>query len=296
MERGLEVKIWGTRGSLAAPYADRMEFGGNTSCVSVQWDEETVIFDCGTGLHALGEELLHREKMTSDGLASCVEDDSSDAEKCGRKELHIFLSHVHLDHVCALPFFQLLFRKNWKIHIYGQPVEGETFRETIRRIIGPPFWPITMEQVAADIVWHDLLPGMCVELAGGAVVKTAKANHGPGALIFRIERGGASFVYGVDHEITEETKSSYCEFVRNCDILLFDGMYTEDEYLRCSGFGHSAWTWGPKIGAVCEIGTVLITHHDWKRTDAVLRDMEQAAREINDRCAFAREGMVLRLG
>ncbi len=271
--RGLEVKIWGTRGSLAAPYADRMEFGGNTSCVSAQWDKETVIFDCGTGLHALGEELLRLQE----------------------RDVHIFVGHVHLDHICALPFFPLLFERDWKIHIYGQPVGDPTFRETLGRIIVPPFWPITMDQVAAEIVWHDLKPDMVVELSGGVIVKTAKANHGPGALLFRMERGGASFVYGVDHEITKETKAAYCDFVRNCDVLLFDGMYTEEEYARCRGFGHSAWTLGPEIGAECCVGTVCVTHHDWKRTDEDLRALERSARNISDRCVFAREGAVFQL-
>lgn len=277
MEYGLEVKIWGTRGSLAAPYTDRMEFGGNSSCVSVRWEDQTVVFDCGTGLHGLGVELLQK--------ASCD----------GTKEVHIFLSHVHLDHICALPFFPLLFRKDWKIHIYGCPIEGETFRETIGRVIQPPFWPITLEQAAAEIVWHDLAPNMCVELSGGVVVKTFRANHGPGALLYRLERDNVSMVYGLDHEVKEDGKSEYCEFVRGTDLLIFDGMYTEEEYVYCKGFGHSVWMRGAELAEQCTVDTVCISHHDWSRSDEQLEKLENLAVQISDHCVFAREGMVFQL-
>lgn len=272
MEYRTEVKIWGTRGSLAAPYADRMQFGGNSSCVSVRWNEGFAVFDCGTGLHALGQELL--------------------AESETLKEIHIFLSHVHLDHICALPFFPILFRKGWKIHIYGCPMESETFRETIGRVIRPPFWPITLDQAAAEIAWHDLKPDMILELPGKVLVRTFKANHGPGALLYRFEQGDASVVYGLDHEMTEETNDAYYRFVKGTDLLIFDGMYTEEEYLFCKGFGHSVWSRAMDLAERCGIGTICISHHDWKRTDAVLLQMEEQAKEGIKQCMFAREGMV----
>lgn len=276
MEHGLEVKIWGTRGSLAAPYADRMEFGGNSSCVSAAWKDGIAVFDCGTGLHALGQELL------------------SDSD--GPKELHIFLSHMHLDHICALPFFPLLFRKDRTIHLYGQPVEGESLRETVGRIITPPFWPITMDWAAATIIWHDLKQGECVRLSEDVIVWTFRANHGPGALLFRLEQGDTSMVYGLDHEITAETRESYEQFINGSDLVIFDGMYTEEEYERCKGFGHSVWNWGVDLIDRCKIGTVCISHHDWTRTDAMLAEMEMQAKRMNRRCTFAREGMKFLLG
>ena len=276
MKQGIEVKIWGTRGSLAAPYADRMEFGGNSSCVSAQWNEGTVIFDCGSGLHAFGQELLTVSEI--------------------QKEIHIFLSHMHLDHLCALPFFPLLFRKDWTIHLYGQPVDGETLSETLGRVIAPPFWPIAIGQVAAAIVWHDLKPDMTLELPGEVVVKTFPANHGPNALLYRIEKNGAAFVYGLDHEMTEETNEAYCRFIEGANLLLFDGMYTEEEYQYCKGFGHSVWCWATELAEKCRIDTVCISHHDWKRTDAMLLQMEEQAKEKSKACIFAREGMSFHLG
>lgn len=61
----LSVRFWGTRGSCAAPFPDRMIYGGNTSCVSVHWEEGTAIFDAGTGILALGEWMKRKKKQKS---------------------------------------------------------------------------------------------------------------------------------------------------------------------------------------------------------------------------------------
>lgn len=287
MMTGLEVRIWGTRGSLAAPYTDRMRFGGNTSCVSVRWDKGLAVFDCGSGLRGLAQEL---ETLSVDSdLAS----GSGNGKTVGRtdRELHLFLSHVHLDHICALPFFPLLFQQDWTIHLYGSGTGGNTFRETLGEVIQPPFWPITLDQVKASLIWHDLSPDCTLELSGGVRIRTFAANHEAGTLLYRLEQNGVSVVYGLDHELTEETRAAYYAFVKHTDLLIFDGMYTEEEYQHCKGFGHSVWRQGAELTAECGIGTLCISHHDWSRTDEQLECMEQEAKKLQERCVFAREGM-----
>lgn len=291
MKAGLEVKIWGTRGSLSAPYADRMEFGGNTSCVSVGWEKGLAVFDCGSGLRGLAQEILQGALDKNIALST---GNAADLKNAGR-ELHLFLSHVHLDHICALPFFPLLFQKDWIIHLYGCGANGKTFRETLKSVIRPPFWPITLEQVSATLIWHELAPDNCVELSDGVVVKTFSANHEAGTLLYRLEQGECSVVYGLDHELTKETRTAYCDFVKNAKLLIFDGMYTEEEYQHCKGFGHSIWQSGVELIEECKIGTLCISHHDWTRTDEQLEAMERMAKTIHERCVFAREGMVWKL-
>jgi len=149
--------------------------------------------------------------------------------------------------------------------------------------------------VAAELVWHDLKPDMCVELDGGVSVKTFQANHGPGALLYRVERGDVSMVYGLDHEVTESTKKAYCTFIQDTDLLIFDGAYTEEEYVSCKGFGHSVWTQGIELAKMCSVGTLCVSHHDWKRTDKELKEMEETLKLHGGHYVFAREGMIFRL-
>jgi phosphoribosyl 1,2-cyclic phosphodiesterase len=91
----MRARVWGCRGSLPAPGADTVRYGGNTSCLDVRLDSgHTLVLDAGTGMRALGvtmeAELSH--------------------------ELHILLTHLHLDHLQGLGFFRPLFRPDVDVH------------------------------------------------------------------------------------------------------------------------------------------------------------------------------------
>ena len=54
----MRVRLWGTRGSLAAPGPDTARFGGNTACVEVRGRDGTLlVLDAGTGIRLLGAAL-----------------------------------------------------------------------------------------------------------------------------------------------------------------------------------------------------------------------------------------------
>ena len=54
----MQVTLWGTRGSIATPGPETARYGGNTSCVLVEVDNEPpLVLDMGTGLRALGHHL-----------------------------------------------------------------------------------------------------------------------------------------------------------------------------------------------------------------------------------------------
>ncbi|HEX9885295.1 MAG TPA: hypothetical protein VGA70_02365, partial [Longimicrobiales bacterium] len=55
---GVTFRCWGTRGSIPSPGRSTAHFGGNTSCIEVQVDGNRYIFDAGSGLRLLGEDLI----------------------------------------------------------------------------------------------------------------------------------------------------------------------------------------------------------------------------------------------
>ena len=62
----MEVRFWGTRGSIATPGPHTVRFGGNTSCVEVRTAEGHIfIFDCGTGARPLGEALMAPDRKST---------------------------------------------------------------------------------------------------------------------------------------------------------------------------------------------------------------------------------------
>src|SRR2546427_11602815 len=79
------VTFWGTRGSIPTPGADTTRYGGNTPCVAVEGAVQLVVLDAGTGIRALGLDLV--------------------AKQNGAARVEILLSHAHWDHIQDLPHF-----------------------------------------------------------------------------------------------------------------------------------------------------------------------------------------------
>jgi len=91
------VKFWGVRGSIACPGPETARYGGNTSTLEVRCGDHLLIFDAGTGLRYLGNELAKQGPLDTD----------------------IFLTHTHFDHICGVPLFVPLFVPANKIRIWA---------------------------------------------------------------------------------------------------------------------------------------------------------------------------------
>jgi len=279
MEDSMKVTFWGTRGSCPAPFPDRMEYGGNTSCVSVQFEGGLAVFDCGTGIVPLGKGL-----------------DLEDMP------IHIFMGHLHLDHIEGLMLLPQIFKKGAKIHIYGASFEpGVTFRERLSGFWAPPFWPVALEHVPASVTWHEIRPGETVALSENARVRTMEAAHPNGGMLFRMEQGSQSVVYGLDMELgnEERTWERYREFSSGCGLLIFDSPYTKEDYGKFCGYGHSYYEQGIRMAKECRAGELMISHHDWGRTDEELGRLEKelsgCATDAGVNMRFAREGTCIAL-
>src|SRR5256885_3749083 len=95
------VTFWGTRGSIPTPGAHTARYGGNTPCVAVEGSGggkgggggrgggQLGILDAGTGIRALGRELVERQK--------------------GAVQAEILLLHAHRGHIQRLPPLQPFF-------------------------------------------------------------------------------------------------------------------------------------------------------------------------------------------
>src|SRR6266508_4542517 len=97
---------------MPTPGAGTIEYGGNTSCVEVCLDDGTVlVFDAGTGIRDLGFELMSRSA----------------------RRVHLFLTHLHLDHLEGLRFFAPLWDERVTLDIWGPPSPVLSLQERIRR-------------------------------------------------------------------------------------------------------------------------------------------------------------------
>ena len=279
MEQSWKVKVWGVRGSFPTPSAEFLQYGGNTSCISVQRGKHLVVLDAGSGFIGLGDHLPPENP----------------------KRMDLLFSHLHMDHCLGLFGCRLMHDPEMEIHLYGAAQEGRSFEQNLNDLIRPPYWPMGLRDFPASIRIHEISPGECFVLKGEAgdsgdiKVYTLRGNHPNQSLLYRLEAGGESIVYGLDCELTEEIRPSLRDFSRNCGLLIWDACFTEEDLAKHRGWGHSSWEQGISLGREAGAGTVLMTHYSSKYTDTLLQTQEELAARADSLCRFAREGMEIRL-
>ena len=220
------VRVWGARGSLSAPGPATVGYGGNTSCVELELaDGTTLILDAGSGIRELGQRLLERD----------------------HGELHICLTHLHLDHVEGLGFFAPLWRAGWKLQFWGPPSTTATLRERVSRYLSPPLFPVGLSEAPAEATFEDV-PREPWRI-GSAVIEAQTVEHRGPTLGYRIEEEGNVLAYVPDHEpyltaaLDDEPEwISGWAVAAGADLLLHDSQYTDEEYAHRLGLGHSSGT------------------------------------------------------
>ncbi len=260
------VKVWGVRGSSPMPEPAYLQYGGNTSCISLERDGELAVLDAGSGLSCLARELPGRE--------------------AGR--LDIFISHPHFDHVMGLFCFPALHDPDREIHLYG----GIGLQKSLETLIGPPYWPLGLRDCRARLSLHELRPGEGFQMGGFSGTTTA-GNHPGGSLLCRLEADGKRLVYTLDCEMNEEILDRLTEFSREADLLIWDASYIQSD--KRPGWGHSTWEEGLALCRAAGAKRVLMTHYSQEYPDPFLREQELRAQKAGGSCIFAREGMTLDL-
>src|SRR5438445_168440 len=143
----MEVRFWGTRGSIPTPGSHTVRFGGNTSCVEVRTAEGHIfIFDCGTGARPLGEALM--------------------APPVAPVSASILFSHTHWDHIQGFPFFAPAFEPRNTIAVYGPEGGRRSLHDTLARQMELSYFPVELSQLPATLSYTDLGEG--AHTIGGA--------------------------------------------------------------------------------------------------------------------------------
>ena len=278
------ITIWGCRGSLATPGPNTLEFGGNTSCVAVELSDGTlIVFDAGTGIRNLGLELVREEP----------------------REIHLCLTHFHLDHVEGIGFFAPLFDPRTELHIWGPPSTERSLEERIGFYLSPPVFPLDLADIPAQLAFHDV-PDEPWQI-GGAEVFATEVSH-PGTTVgYRLTENGSVFAYIPDHEpavgvpleaLSPDWMSGF-SVAAGATALVHDAQYSEDEYESKVGWGHSSIADAVLFASRAAVGRLLLFHHDPLHDDRKLEALQERAREIweggEQPPAIAREGMTIEL-
>ncbi len=295
---GVSVRFWGTRGSLPAPLGlrelrqkmaaalvagagqslDTLEkaqrfleaqpfaasgtYGGNSSCVELSAPgDEFVLLDMGSGARLAGYEAL-RQLSGRPGT------------------FHVFMSHLHWDHIMGFPFFVPAYIPGQTIRIYGC---HEQLEHAFRRQQDEPSFPVDFSRMGAKIEFVRLEPGRSYEI-GGYWVSARLQLHGGDSYGYRFERDGKAVVYSTDAEHKPENAEdvlSFVELFRDADVVVFDAMYSLAESVSVrEDWGHSSNVVGVELCQKAGVRKLVLFHHEPVNDDAAIDRLLQEARRL----------------
>jgi phosphoribosyl 1,2-cyclic phosphodiesterase len=250
----VKIRIWGARGSVPAPGPETTRYGGNTSCVQLTLSDGSVlVLDAGTGIRNLGLALPKPERP-----------------------LHILLTHLHLDHIQGLMFFAPMFWPESEIIIWGPASPEASLQDRIARYISSPLTPIEVRELPCHPSFREAETTEW-QIGSARVTAASVAHRGP-TLGYRVEADGSSVCYIPDHEPglgasladMEDEWISGLGLACESTLLIHDCQYTDDEYARHLGWGHSSLSDALTLGQRARAERLLLWHHDPLHSDDFL--------------------------
>ena len=262
-------------------FATRGAYGTNTSCVQIEHaGDDLVVCDAGSGIRDLGHQLMKQGAGT------------------GRR-IHIFLSHLHWDHIQGFPFFAPAYVPGNRITVYGAHTGlAEAFQAQQR----PPGFPVPFSDLGADIDFVELSVDEKPEIAGLSV--TILEQRHPGISYgYRFGVGGRCIVYSTDseHKSGEDGEDGFLEFCHRANLLIFDAQYQFAEAnLAKEDWGHSNNLVGVELAKAAEVAHLCLFHLEPTVDDHVLQRFLEDTRRYSElaegwplQISMAYEGLVI---
>lgn len=270
----LQLRFWGTRGSIPVSGLSHVRYGGNTSCISLTSDTgHLFVFDCGSGARELGQHLLENAK--TDGKQSGLSG-------------YIILSHTHWDHIQGFPFFAPVFQPGNHFNILGWSNCSQTLASILAGQMEKIYFPVSLDALPSKLNFYSLQ-------FNGAVLDGAKLtgrllNHPLPSTAYRLELGGKTVIYATDHEPRKlpDLKADsllgddvidpkLVQLAWGADVLIHDAQYSMTELAQKVGWGHNSGEVAVDTAIKAGVKHLVLFHHDPAHDDRAIDTILQAA-------------------
>jgi len=245
----MDIKCWGSRGSICVSGDQYSKYGGDTTCIEITAKSgETVIIDAGTGIRCLGNSLMERNIT----------------------RYHLLFTHAHWDHIQGFAFFRPLLFSQVNIMIQDRKFINIDTRALLNKVMEMPFFPIGLGDLKADMKFEPGLNGKFN--IGSLTIETIPTSHPGGGLGYKFIEDGKSFVFLTDNELGLDHPGGqgfegYLNFSQHVDLLFHDGEYTQDEYEQKNNWGHSSIQDVLDLALKANVKRLGLFHINQDRTD-----------------------------
>jgi len=298
------------RGSHPVPGAQTVKFGGNTSCVEVWAGNHLLIFDAGTGIIPLGNDLFREHIASGPSIAE-------------RKPIvfTILFSHTHHDHTQGFAFFKPAYIPTSLCFLFGPRLLEEELEEGLTKAMVSPYFPVQMEDLSsvrkvksireADTIIYessDSLPKVYNYIRDEnsrskynvrVRVMHSLAHPNGGVLVYRVEMDNRSVVYATDTEGYVGGDQRLIQFAKGATLLIHDSQYMHTDYIKgqisVQGYGHSTVDMAAEVATQAKVEKLALFHFDPSYNDACVTDMEKRAKSIFKQSIAAYEGLQIQL-
>jgi len=175
---------------------------------------------------------------------------------------HVFMSHLHWDHIMGFPFFMPAYLPGNHVTIYGC---HDRLEEAFRRQNAAPSFPVDFSRMEAHIEFVRLEPERDYEIAGMRV-RAKRQRHGGDSYGYRLERHGKVVVYSTDSEHKQddpEEVRAFVEFFREADLVIFDAQYSLADAISVKeDWGHSSNVVGVEMCQLARARRLCLYHHE----------------------------------
>ena len=271
------IKFWGVRGSVPCPGPTTVRYGGNTTCIEINCGSHLLIIDAGSGIRELGMDLNKRG---------------------GIVDADIFFTHTHLDHIIGFPFFGPFYNPQNSFNLTAGNLEPPHDLENVLKnmIIHDPVFPVPASVILGSCAFKDFNSGEELNPRQDVIIKTGPLNHPNGACGYRVEYQNHAVAVITDTEHPEEgMDDNVLQLVQDADVMVYDAAYTEEEYPKFKGWGHSTWQMAVKIAEAANVKKTILFHHDPTHDDDRMDEIAKEAAAVRFGTEPAYEGMEIKV-